>query len=102
MQQFPWLILLPPVLIANFLVLWLLARRLRKRFQVLWDQLGRPHGVFSGNWQAWKANARLSWFVWKRGYVDLVDRQITIMVWCARITAALGVLVGLSIEISNR
>ena len=96
----PRVIPLTILIVGECIVLWLLARRLRRAFPSTWDQLNRPLGYpplffsFLQNLRAWEANANLMRFVWRRQYVNLGDHKITLLVWCTRIGFGLAAAVG--------
>jgi hypothetical protein len=77
------------LIIGQTIIFWLLARRLRRSFPSVWYQLERPLGYerlgTRENLRDLKANLNLMHFVWRREYVELGDRKITLLVWCARI-----------------
>jgi hypothetical protein len=87
----PWVIALLVPGVGCQIIFWLLARRLRRAFPSIWDQLGRPLGYpslfvsLSENLNALGANLRLMFFAWRRQHVDLGDHKITLLVWCTRI-----------------
>jgi hypothetical protein len=89
-QHFPWVI---PIFVGIFffwVLLWLLARRLRRTFPTVWADLGRPSGKpelsasFALGWEAWKSNFSTFLFVWSGQHSDLNDSQLTGLIWCAR------------------
>jgi hypothetical protein len=77
------------LIIGQTIIFWLLARRLRRSFPSIWDQLERPLGYerlgTRENLRDLKANLALVNFVWRQEYVELRDQKITLLVWCARI-----------------
>jgi asparagine N-glycosylation enzyme membrane subunit Stt3 len=93
----PWYFLLALVVVAKLVLLVLLARRLRQAFPIVWNDLGRPFSfdryassaTASDSFGETKAQYSLLFFVFSGLHRDLQDRQVTALVWSARLTLVL-------------
>jgi hypothetical protein len=81
------------------MVLWLTSRRLRLIHPNTWLELGQPSGLpvhfgsFGQQWRAWESNFLLLWYsYWGGRLTGLDDGYLTILIWCTRIVALVGIV----------
>ena len=93
----PWFFVLALVVAGKVVLLVLLARRLRQAFPIVWNDLGRPFSfdryassaATSDSFGEQKAQYNLLFFIFSGLHRDLQDRQVTALVWAARLTLVL-------------
>jgi hypothetical protein len=99
-QQFPWGVTISFVgVFIGWMLLWLTARRLKLIHPNTWLDIGRPSGLpihfgpLGHQWRAWESNfLLLGYSYWGVRLTGLNDGSLTLLVWCTRIIAVIGVV----------
>jgi hypothetical protein len=79
------------------MLLFLIARRLKRYHPMVWAETGQPSGVplrfepFAKEWRNWEGNFRLLWrSCWGGGLTKLNDKFLIVLVWFMRIVMVIG------------